>query len=477
MKVAVIGGGWAGLSAALHMHRAGLQVTVFEAARTLGGRARSIYSPSLDATIDNGQHILLGAYTDTLELIKSLGLDVESMLYRTPLSLHSADGLFALRTPALPAPFHLLGAILGARGLSLTERVRLIALNHRLQKENWTTPPGWTVAQWLKNGRQSQHVVRQFWRPLCIAALNTPVEEACAQLLANVLRDSLGGPKTASAMLIPRVSLSGLWPEHLPAEITIRSGHAVRRLASHAAYVEVDNERYDAAVVATNAPSAHRLLKQLNNSASAAAQEIPVPKNITRSPDEKQQFLEMLAAFDYIPIATVTLALAEPWRLPYPMLMLTESPQRSQFGQWLFDLSLFMNGSGQLHRSEAQDSQIARQATFDQNERSMLTVVISDARALGELPRDRVVAGVITQIEEQTRQFPAMPKITGHELIVEKRATFAAVPNLQRPANATPWPRVWVAGDWTDTGYPAVLEGAIRSGKAAANQVLGTRIL
>jgi squalene-associated FAD-dependent desaturase len=443
MKVAVIGGGWAGLAAALHLHRAGIDTTVFEAARTLGGRARSVYSPNLNTLIDNGQHILLGAYSETQTLIKELGIELDAVLYRQALSLRAADGSFTLRPPALPAPLHLLGAIVCAHGLSLTERWRLIAINRRLQKNKWMTPPGWTVAQWLKEGRQSDHVIRQFWQPLCIAALNTPIEQACAQILANVLRDSLGALKAASDTLIPRVDLTSLWPAHLPAGIAIRPGHAVRRLESHTDRVMVDGESYDAVVVATNAPSAHRLLNQLN--ASDAAHPPGTDKPGT---DEKQQWLKTLAAFSYIPIATVTLKLQAAWQLPHPMLMLTESPKRGHFGQWLFDRSIFMNNTP--------------------GQPPMLTVVISDARTLGEHTRQGIIDGVIAQIKEQTRRFPDMPAIIGHDLIVEKRATFAAVPHLQRPANATPWQRVWVAGDWTDTGYPAVLEGAVRSGKAAA---------
>lgn len=483
MKVAVIGGGWAGLAAAFQLHRAGIDTTVFEAARTLGGRARSVDSPSLEATIDNGQHILLGAYTETLALIKDLGIDVDSVLYRQALSLRSADNSFILRAPALPEPLHLLGAIVSAKGLSLSERWRLIAINRRLQKAHWKTPTGWTVAQWLKAGRQSDHVIRRFWQPLCLAALNTPIEQACAQVLATVLRDSLGGAKAASDTLIPRVDLTALWPAHLPSGINIRAGHVVRRLENHTSHVAVDGERYDAIIVATNAPSAHRLLKPLTTPDTdcppvstpvlTAASDSAAPHATATGSDKTQQWLSTLAAFSYIPIATVTLKLQTAWQLPHPMLMLSESPEHDHFGQWLFDRSVFMNNPlAGLHGVRQNIEPLMRAAVGEGHKHTMLTVVISDARALSERPRQAVVGGVIAQIKEQTRRFPNMPAIIGHELIIEKRATFAAVPHLRRPVNATPWPRIQVAGDWTDTGYPAVLEGAVRSGKAAALQLL-----
>ena len=434
MNVAVIGGGWAGLSAAVYLDRRGLRPVVFEASRTLGGRARGVASPRLDALVDNGQHILLGAYTETLQLLHDLGLSPSSRLRRNTLSLRYADNRCALNAWRLPAPLHLLGGILTARGLSAGERLGLIAICGRLRREGWKTTSGSTVGQWLERGGQSAHVVRHFWRPLCLAALNTPVERACAQLFAHVLRDSLGGGAGASDTLIPRFGLSDLWPERLPARIEIRRGQAVRHLAPAAGGVDIDGETFDAAVVATNAPSALRLLKNLPRSRQGDA------------------YLALLARFEYLPIATLTLALDTAWGLPAPMLMLADHPEKCQFGQWLFDRSVFMDPAA------------------DGPDRS-LAIVISDARAVQAHTHDRVAAGAIDQVKAQTHRFTPMPGVRGHELIIEKRATFAAVPNLERPESATPWARVWVAGDWTDTGYPAVLEGAVRSGKRAADLI------
>jgi squalene-associated FAD-dependent desaturase len=432
MNLGIVGGGWAGLSAAVALHRQGHKVTVFEAARTLGGRARSVRSQRRGATLDNGQHILLGAYTETLALLQELGLAPESRLFRQPFSLQSADGHFALKAAAWPAPWHLLGALISARGLSIGERFRLIAIIRALQRRQWQTPAGLTVAQWLEQGRQSNRIVRYFWRPLCLAALNTPIDQACARLFSHVLRDSLGGPATAADILIPRTDLSALWIDHLPKEIDIRRGTAIKRLASDGYRVELNGESFDAAVLAGNAYAVGRLLNDLPESSAGAA------------------YRAALSAFDYLPIATLTLELEQPWRLPCPMLMLQDSPVQGQFGQWLFDRSVFMNVDHAGRRDAS------------------LTVVISDARALLGQPEEWLVENIVMQIRQQTLRFSSMPGVLGHELIIEKRATFAAVPGLQRPSNHTPWPRVWAAGDWTDTGYPAVLEGAVRSGRNAA---------
>lgn len=429
MKVAVIGAGWAGLSAAFYLNRAGHQSTVFEAARTLGGRARRVHSPRLNADIDNGQHILLGAYTETLKLIGLLGLDQASVLHAEPLVLRSADGSFVLRTPALPAPLHLPAAVLTASGLSWREKLLLIATMLRLRRRHWTVNANATVSAWLAQEGQSNHIIRRFWQPLCLAALNTSIEQASAQLLVTVLRDSLGGSKSASQVLIPRVDLSQLWPEHLPSSIAIRQGSAVRHLANHASHVAIGDETFDAAIVATNAPSALRLLRNMSLS------------------NAQKEFLAPLAAFEYRPIATLTLKLAYPWNLPQAMLMLDDAPERLHFGQWLFERRLFAQ---------------------DQESPPMLSIVVSNAGQLANHSQQEVADAMIEQVRAQTTQHSPMPDVIGYELIVEKRATFAALPAMRRPGNATPWPRIWLAGDWTDTGYPAVLEGAVRSGKHAA---------
>jgi len=426
MRIAVIGGGWAGLSAAVHLDRKGHDVTVFEAARTAGGRARRVHSARLAADIDNGQHILLGAYHDTLALLETLGIVREHVLHEEPLRLCSANGQFALRLPSLPSPLHLIAGVLGARGLSWAEKGQLIAFAARLRREGWHVDPRLSVSDWLNGHGQSEAVQRQFWHPLCLAALNTAPEQASATLMASVLRDSLQGSASHSRVLIPRVDLSRLWPERLPRGVTMRPGHAVRELGVQTGCTFVDGQRFDAAILATGASSAARLIRGLPSSTLLAQQ---------------------LDGFEYRPIATLWLRLERPWRVPGAMLMLNEDRARLHFGQWLFHRNAFL---------------------ADRYSPPMLAVVVSDARELARHPSEAVFAAIVEQVSEQTRRFGPMPAVAGYELIVEKRATFAALPGLSRPDNATRWPRVFLAGDYTDTGYPGVLEGAVRSGLRAA---------
>lgn len=461
-RIAIIGAGWAGLSAALALHRRGYAVHLYEASRTVGGRAKRVWSPALECDLDNGQHILLGAYTETLALMRALGLDPAVLFHRERLALRSADKRFRLCAGTLPAPLHLLTGVLGARGLSVPERVVLIQIMLRLRRKQWRVPSGLSVQQWLHEGKQSDHLTQLFWRPLCLAALNTPPEQACAQLFANVLKDSLGGGAQASDLLIPTTDLSRLWPEHAIALLqkqgsrsSLSLGHAVRTLGVQRDGVYVDGQHYDSVIVAANAPTAHRLLAQLPETSAS------------------QSYLACMAQLTFLPIATLTLRLEHPWHQPFAMQQLWDQPDTLQCGQWLFDRSaLTGKARNPTSRRRGTPSQDARQNAKSLDDPRLIHIVISDARPILGKPANEVATAITAQLQAQAGQHLPMPRVTGHHLIIEKRATFEALPALLRPANQTPWLGVWVAGDWTDTGYPAVLEGAVRSGQQAAAQIL-----
>lgn len=435
MNVGIIGGGWAGLAAAVALHDAGCQVHVYEAAEQRGGRARGVSRPGFPVTIDNGQHILLGAYTETLKLMVRLEQDPGKRFLRMPLKLKSADGQFELRCRNLPSPLHAAAGVLLAKGWPMCEKVSLTLAMLRLKRNGWKVVPDQTVTQWLQTNQQSSKVIRQFWEPLCLAALNTPIEEASADMLARVLGDSLDAGKQSSDALIPTTDLSDLWAAHLPSGIKIHHGSVIRRITPSAqGYCLDDQAKYDALVIATSSASAQRLLATL----PALTEALPL--------------LNDLQAFSPVPIATLTLALEKPWfELPEPMMMMNDSNNPGALGQWLFN---------HAHIAAKPDRQ------------KILSVVISDCRALMQMDRDNAMSGLIQQLQNQTRRFGVMPTLIAKSLIIEKRATFAATPGLHRPANATPWPGLVLAGDWTDTGYPAVLEGAVRSGFSAAQALL-----
>lgn len=436
MKAAVIGAGWAGLAACAALRDAGAQVTVFEAGRTPGGRARRVAHPDFGGQLDNGQHILLGAYDQTLALMRRLGRNPDTLLMRRPLSLNSLDGEFRLAAPSLPAPFHAIGALLTARGLSWKSRVAAMRFMQGLKKMAWHPPRDWTVAQLLTHFQQPEQIIRRMWEPLCLAALNTPPDEASAVLYAHILQDSLTGHRHNSDLLLPCVDLSALWPDAVALRATMRYGATVRHLRPSAEGVDVNRERFDTAVLAVPPTVAARLLDDALVEANSPG------------------LLNALRAFEYVPIATLNLRLASPWPLPAPMMLLREDRARGHWGQWVFDRSRLMGrGPG-----------------------AELAIVTSVARELVDSDRETIIANLTAQVAEQAARHPSrlppMPAIETSEFFIEKRATFAAVPGLNRPLNTTPWPTLALAGDWTDTSYPGVLEGAVRSGLKAAKVLL-----
>jgi squalene-associated FAD-dependent desaturase len=426
VNIAVVGAGWAGLAAAVRLKDLGATVTVFEAAPVPGGRARGVDDVNM-GRIDNGQHLMLGAYTESLKLIERLqpSPSFEHVLLRTPLHLESADGRFKLQASTLPAPLNTLLALLSANGLGLTERLRALRMMLQCRLTGWRAQPNETVQSLLQRHQQSTILSQRLWTPLCLAALNTPIAQSCAQLFLNVLRDSLNGPHGASDLVIPSVDLTQLWPEAAAQTVTMRYRHLVRKVRATPSQVQIDQEHFDACVVAVPPYAAARILFDPT--------------------DEGDVLHRNLQAFEYRAIATLTLELESDWQLPQPMLMLDEDFARGHVGQWVF-----------------------KRAAHPRQ----LSVVISDATDFLKQDRAPFVQAIASQIREQCAKHPLstheMPAVKHQRLIVEKRATFDAVPGLARPTNRSPWPRIVLAGDWTDTGYPAVLEGAVRSGLAAA---------
>ena len=164
-----------------------------------------------DTTVDNGQHILIGAYRDTLALMRKVGVDEDKALLRLPLTLRYPD--FQLHAPRLPAPLHLAFALLTAQGLTWSEKLAAIRFMQWLKKRHFTLDSDCTVNALLDAHAQPEVLRRYLWEPLCISALNTPATNASAQVFANVLRDSLAADRAASDLLIPRVDLSAMLAE------------------------------------------------------------------------------------------------------------------------------------------------------------------------------------------------------------------------------------------------------------------------
>ncbi len=208
-RVAIVGGGYAGCAAAVTLAARGVPVTLFESSPVPGGRARRV--TTRDIELDNGQHILSGAYSELLRLMRQVGVPSDAVL-RCPLELRYADG-FALRALWLPAPLGLLFGLLLAGGLPFPERIGAVRFMLSLRRDGFRLASDTSVAELLTRHGQDGRIGHYLWRPLCVSALNTPPDGASAQLFLNVLRDTLAAGDEASDLLLPKTDLSKLFPE------------------------------------------------------------------------------------------------------------------------------------------------------------------------------------------------------------------------------------------------------------------------
>ena len=448
-RYAVIGAGWAGCAAAMELARAGHSVTVHEAARTLGGRARRVErGVGQDCTVlDNGQHILLGAYTETLRLIKLAGQDPDERILTLPLQMRYPDGSGGMDflAPRLPAPLHLAWALLRAQGLRRADKLALMRFSTAMRWMGWQLYNDCTVSELLQRFDQTDTLNRLMWHPLCLAALNTPPERASARVFINVLRDSLGASRRrASDMLIPKMDLSTLLPE-AAARYVEQHGGAVRTGAKVAALHALpdgrwrlddgvdDGDGFDAVIVATSSVQAASLLQGLQDARLADA-------------------IERMQAFTPEAISTCYLQYDASVRLDLPFCALVDAPQKQHWGQFVFD-------RGQLDASQA----------------GLLAVVISASGPAAEQGHGPLAQAIAAQLAQVLRR-PELARPAWTQLITEKRATFACTPDLLRPGNASGVPGLLLAGDYTANDdrtqdYPATIEAAVRSGVAAARVV------
>lgn len=422
-RIAVIGGGWAGLAAAVRAAQAGAAVELFEMAATAGGRARTIADGN--EGYDNGQHILIGAYRRCLALMRSVGVDPNAVLERLPLALVDPSG-HGLRLPGGHPAAAFARAVAQHPRWSIADRGRLLWHAARWGLQGFRCDPDRSVHDWA--GALPRRVFAELIDPLCVAALNTPAQAASAAMLLTVLRDGLfGGPGSAD-LLLPKQNLGELLPE-AGVRWLRQFGHGVT-LSCRVGRVEPGGDGswtldvapqrcFDAVVLACSAREAARLAAPWQPAWTADAAQI-----------------------GYEPICTAWVTgPASPW--PAPMVMLPGGP-----AQFAFDHGALGGQPGES------------------------TLVCSGARTWVVAGPDALRAALESQLAEHRHSlWPAGSCI--RRLVTEKRATFACVPGLKRP-RAQVANRLVAAGDYVEGPYPATLEGAVRSGEAAVEQLLGS---
>lgn len=420
-RVAIVGAGWGGLAAAVAATRKGHAVTLLEAARTPGGRARAVAVPLPEggtALLDNGQHILIGAYLETLRLMQDVGVDPQAVLLGLPLELRDPQGL-GIALPDWPSPWDAFAGILAARGWTWRDKGSLLKAAVGWQLAGFRCGPGDSVADLTRS--LTPRVREGLIEPLCVSALNTPADRASAQVFLRVLKDALFGRGhgrwNGSNLLLPKQDLGRLFPDAAVAWLQgqgaqVRLGARAQSLAPREAGWEIDGETFDAVVLATPATEAARLVETSGVPATA--------------------WLAAARGLAHEAIATVY-ATGGP-ALPSPMLALHSGPGAP--AQFVFDRAQLGGPAG------------------------LLAFVVSAS------PREKEALEADVVAQAASLGWRVQPLQT----IVEKRATFACVPGLQRPALAIA-PGLWACGDYVEGPYPATLEGAVRAGLAVADRI------
>ncbi|NOT19281.1 MAG: FAD-dependent oxidoreductase [Sideroxydans sp.] len=424
IRVGIIGGGYAGMAAAAELTSRGIKVTVFDSAKQLGGRARGVLHN--DTQLDNGQHLLLGCYRETLRLIELVGGNIEKDFLCLPLQL-DLHGQFSLKAPRLPAPLHLLVSLLNAQGLTWSERMKAAGFMLKLQGMKFQLEQDKTVKELLVEFGQDADLTLKLWEPLCIAALNTPIHKASAQVLLNVLRDALNRKRADSDMLLPRIDFTALFPQRTANYVALHGGNVHLSCG-----VESINTKQDGFELVT-AEGTHTFSHVI------CAAPPSIAAKLFRPIQEMNKTVSQIDALEQQPIYTVYLQYPAHVRLPHPMIGLHQ-----RFSQWLFD-----------------KGQIAAQ-------HGLLAAVISAEGIHQELSQDELAEKVITELRDE---FGIVTRPDWFKVIAEKRATFCCSPNLDRPTQRTAIPNLLMAGDYTDGDYPATLEGAAISGIACARAI------
>ena len=431
--VVVIGGGMAGMAAATSLAARGIQVTLLEAAAQLGGRARSvaIEHNSQVIQLDNGQHIALGAYRETLQLLENIGINENEAFLRVPLHLEMRDGrktAFNLKTSNyLPTPINQLMGFLTCSGLSWRDRIAVISFMQRLKKANYALANDAALAEFLQQNQQSSNVTALLWEPLCLAALNTPIKLASTKVFLNVLKDTFKS-KHDSDFLLPKLDLSQLFSQPILRYLNANQGKVL--LNQCVKSIMPINNGYKIVTKEKTVEASHVIV---------ATSPVRLRNVISDLP--KLNFIaEQTDSYDYQPIVTIYLQYARDATLPKPMLGLVGG-----LSQWVFDRGILCGQSG------------------------LMAVIISASGRHQQYTQDALALRVAQELRDA---FPHLAKPLWHKVIAEKRATFSCNVNLPRPAHVTPYLGLYLAGDYTYANYPATIEGAVRSGIACADLIL-----
>lgn len=419
MKTIIIGGGFAGLSAAVHLTKQGKQATLLEASPKLGGRAYSFRETNNDCIIDNGQHIMMGCYHATLELLDILGAQntIEIQKNLTVCFTQRGGKTAYLKTESSLYPFNLLMSMLKYSAVPFRKRLEIVSFFARLYFTNINRLKPITVKQWLSWWKQSDLTTKALWEILAIGTMNTRIEDASAYVFADVLKKIFFAGNTAAKIVIPKTGLSGMYCAQAEQYIKDNGGNV--RLSEKVERFETDGSRITKVVTDKNEYTG---FDNVISAVPSFAYERLVNERIN---------------LKYSPILTVHI-----W--------LTDNPFDEEF------YGLIDSGIHWLF-----------------NKGTHITLVTSAAAEHIGKGNDEIMDDFCSELEDY---FPIFYRrlVRDYKVIKEKRATFVTSPDTldTRGVIAPKYANLYLAGDWTNTGLPATIEGAVLSGKKAAEDVI-----
>jgi squalene-associated FAD-dependent desaturase len=475
--VAIVGGGLAGLSAACALAGSGFQVTVFERRPYLGGRASSYEHPGTGEVVDNCQHVLFGSCTNLLAFYKTIGIENKIRWFDRMTFIEPGGRQSILEPTFLPAPLHLTTSFLRFKFLNLRDKISLarglMSLMFRQPQDDGTSFQGW-----LTRHHQTPNAIERFWKPILISALSEDMDHISIPYAAQVVRESMKSP-TAGRMGIPRVPLTELYNaarDYISAHGgTVLFRASVQSVTPSPQGVRIklqdSEEDFDYAIPAVPFDSLAKLLPDSSKDSSSMSM--------------SKALREKLTHFETAPITGVHLWFDRPITdLPHAVLL-------DRTIQWMFHKSQLLEREGTAP-AVPEGSSKSLSARAEQNHSlangsaqsrdllsraapSYVELVISSSKSLREKSRQEIIDLALAELKEF---FPAArdANLIKSTVIKEVNATFSPVPGIDRyrPASATQWPRIFLAGDWTATGWPATMEGAVRSGYIAAEHITQT---